>query len=160
MKKIFSMLIMIMVLLIGCSDAPKIEQQIETEPLAQEAPQTQVESAPVEETQSQSAASVPEDEATPTSNSGVKEFEMISKRFAFEPNVLSVSMGDTVIMHITSADVAHGIAIPEFGVNTYLPAGETVDVEFVADAKGEFPFRCNVFCGSGHGQMTGKVVVQ
>ena len=84
---------------------------------------------------------------------------MIARRFSFDPNVITVNKGDTVRLHITSADAAHGISLPEFDVNAYLAAGKTVEVEFVADQPGDFPFRCNVFCGDGHKSMTGMLVV-
>ena len=157
MKRFLVLIAILMVTALGCSQAPEVVQQVETEqPVETQQPSQATEPQPAPPEESAPA----EDEATPTSAGTLKEFEMVSKRFAFEPNVISVSRGDTVLLHITSADVAHGIAIPEFGVNTYLPAGETVDVEFIADQTGEFPFRCNVFCGSGHSQMTGRVVVR
>lgn len=102
----------------------------------------------------------PEEEVQAQTSSTVKEFDMIAKRFVFQPEVITVNEGDTVLLHITSTDVAHGIALPEFGVRKSLPAGKEVDIEFVADTKGEFGFRCSVFCGSGHGSMVGKLVVQ
>jgi heme/copper-type cytochrome/quinol oxidase subunit 2 len=117
MKRILMMIAILMVLALGCAKAPEVEQQVKTE-----VPKEQTQTAPAEETSTQTT-----EETTPTSSSTLKEFEMLSKRFAFEPNVVRVNEGDTVILHITSPDVAHGIAIPEFGVNTYLPAGETID---------------------------------
>lgn len=99
----------------------------------------------------------------PTSNSSssgnVKEFTMTAKAFQFTPSTITVNEGDTVILHITSLDEMHGIAIPEFGVSQQLPPGEEKTVQFVADKKGSFRFFCNVPCGEGHKDMTGMIVV-
>ena len=32
--------------------------------------------------------------------------------------------------------------------------------EFIADKKGEFEMFCSVYCGQGHGQMKGKLIVK
>ncbi|MBS3150239.1 cupredoxin domain-containing protein [Candidatus Woesearchaeota archaeon] len=90
----------------------------------------------------------------------VKEFDIIARQWEFEPSVITVNEGDRVILHVESVDVAHGIAISEFGVNEYLNPGETVDVKFIADKKGEFEFYCNVFCGEDHSSMAGRLIVK
>lgn len=92
--------------------------------------------------------------------SNVKEFTMIAKQFAFEPDTITVNEGDTVKITISSVDVAHGIEIPDFGVSKRFGEGESVEVEFVADKKGSFSFFCNVYCGSGHGAMRGTLIVK
>ena len=90
----------------------------------------------------------------------VKEFEMEARRFAFEPGTITVSKGDTVRLKITSSDVTHGFAIDEYDINEKLPSGQEVIVEFVADKAGTFDFYCSVYCGSGHREMDGVLVVE
>lgn len=90
----------------------------------------------------------------------VVEIKMTAKQWSFEPSVIKVKQGDHVKLTIESMDVTHGLSIPDFGVSQNVNAGETVVVEFDADKKGEFPFRCSLFCGSGHTEMTGKLVVE
>jgi len=89
----------------------------------------------------------------------IKEFNMIAKQFEFDPGVITVNEGDTVVLHIESVDVEHGIGLPQFGVSETLPVGENVTVQFVADKKGTYTFFCNVYCGSGHKGMTGTLIV-
>ena len=91
--------------------------------------------------------------------SSVKEFTMTAKNWEFEPSTITVNKGDRVKLHITSADVEHGFRLAAFNINKTLPPGQTVDVEFVADKAGSFPFFCNVFCGDGHSTMNGTLVV-
>ena len=92
--------------------------------------------------------------------STVKEFKMTAKKWEFVPDTITVNEGDTVKLEIESIDVTHGFGLSAFGINENLKSGETVEVEFVADKKGEFTFICSVFCGSGHGAMKGTLVVE
>lgn len=93
------------------------------------------------------------------SNGEVKEFKMTAKQFAFEPATIEVNKGDKVRLIVTSTDVPHGIAIPEYGINERLDVGKPVTIEFTADKQGTFTSFCSVFCGSGHGSMKGKIIV-
>ena len=90
----------------------------------------------------------------------IRSFKMTAKKWEFDPETITVEEGDTVRLSVTSIDVDHGIAIPQFGVSEKLEAGKTVDFEFVADKKGSFTFFCNVSCGAGHSSMKGTLVVQ
>jgi cytochrome c oxidase subunit II len=99
---------------------------------------------------------------TPTpsiSSFPVKEFTMTAKQFQFDPSVITVNQGDRVRIKITSLDVTHGFALPDFNINQTLEPGKEVMVDFIADKKGEYPFHCSVICGEGHKEMTGKLVV-
>lgn len=97
---------------------------------------------------------------TTTQGSGVKEFKMTAKQFAFEPSVIEVNKGDKVRLIVASKDVPHGISIPEYGINERLDPGNPVTIEFTADKEGTFTTFCSVFCGSGHSNMKGKIVVR
>jgi heme/copper-type cytochrome/quinol oxidase subunit 2 len=90
----------------------------------------------------------------------VKEFDIEAKQWSFEPSIISVNEGDTVKLNIESIDVTHGFALFEFDVNERLAPGKTVTVEFIADKAGEYTFFCSVPCGSGHGSMNGKLIVE
>jgi cytochrome c oxidase subunit 2 len=90
----------------------------------------------------------------------VKEFSLTVKKFSFTPGEITVKKGDTVRLTITSEDTSHGFSLPDFDVNEQIPSGESVSIEFIADKSGEFTFRCSVFCGSGHGSMSGTLIVQ
>jgi cytochrome c oxidase subunit 2 len=89
----------------------------------------------------------------------VQSFTITARKWEFEPSTITVKKGNTVKLSITSVDVEHGFGLPEFGINKTIEAGETVDVEFVADKVGEFPFSCTVYCGEGHKDMKGTLVV-
>lgn len=93
-------------------------------------------------------------------DSSVQEFDLIARQFEFEPSTITVNEGDTVRFSIESEDVTHGFFLSEFDVDETLTAGETTEVEFVADKAGEYSFFCSQFCGSGHSGMTGTLVVE
>ena len=90
----------------------------------------------------------------------VVEISMTAKNWEFDPGTVTVHKGDTVKITLTSADVAHGFALPEYGINQRVEPGKPVVVTFVADKSGEFGFRCSVMCGGGHRGMTGKLIVE
>jgi YHS domain-containing protein len=92
--------------------------------------------------------------------SRIKEFKIISRKYAFAPAVIKVKKDDIVKITLTSEDVAHSLAIKEYGINVSIKKGETKKIEFLADKKGVFVFRCSVFCGMGHSKMTGKLIVE
>jgi heme/copper-type cytochrome/quinol oxidase subunit 2 len=89
-----------------------------------------------------------------------KAFHVIASRFRFEPAAIEVDEGDRVRLTLTSADVTHSLAIKTLKVKAVIPeGGEEVTVEFVADKPGSFSFACSEYCGSGHGRMKGRLVV-
>lgn len=90
----------------------------------------------------------------------IKEFKMTARQFQFEPSVIEVNKGDKVRLIVTSLDVPHGISIREYGINERLDVGKPVTIEFTADKQGTFTAFCSVFCGSGHSNMKGKLVVK
>lgn len=89
----------------------------------------------------------------------VKEFAITAKRFEFNPSTITVNQGDNVRLIITSLDTTHGFYLPDFSINEKIEADKPVTVEFNADKKGTFVFRCNIPCGSGHSSMEGTLIV-
>ena len=89
----------------------------------------------------------------------IKEFKMTAQNWEFSPSKITVKKGDTVLIHITSQDITHGFSLPAYGISKKLEPGKTVDIEFVANRAGTFPWACNVPCGSGHAGMQGTLLV-
>lgn len=96
----------------------------------------------------------------PTETAQAEELAVTAKQWAFEPAEIRVKKGDRVRLVITSVDVDHGFALPAFGVNVTLAPGRTETVEFTADRTGSFAFFCTVYCGAGHQDMNGKLIVE
>jgi cytochrome c oxidase subunit 2 len=92
-------------------------------------------------------------------NNNIKEIKITAEQFEFAPNRITVEKGDRVKITIKSPDVAHGFAISGYNINEYIPGGEEVTVEFVANSVGNYQIFCSVQCGYGHGEMRGTFVV-
>ena len=88
-----------------------------------------------------------------------REIKVVARKYAFEPKTITVRKGEQVKLVVTSEDVAHGIAIEAFGVDQRIDARQTKVVEFTASREGRFPISCSVFCGDGHPDMNGELVV-
>jgi len=87
--------------------------------------------------------------------------EVVAKRFAFEPSEIVVTLGERVTLAVRSADGVHGLEIKKFKVNKEIPRGTTpVTIEFTAIEVGRFPILCSEYCGDGHDDMKGMLVVQ
>ena len=89
-----------------------------------------------------------------------REIPVVAKRFAFEPSRVEVTEGERVRLVVTSADGVHGVEIKKFKVNKKVPrGGDKVTIDFVAGAPGEYPILCSEYCGNGHEEMKGTLVV-
>jgi cytochrome c oxidase subunit 2 len=88
-----------------------------------------------------------------------RTIEIVAKRYAFEPAVVEVTIGEPVRFVVKSVDVLHGFAIKKFKIDKDVPAGGDVKIDFTAKEAGEFPIICSVTCGDGHSMMTGVLKV-
>ncbi|HMA09868.1 MAG TPA: cytochrome c oxidase subunit II, partial [Ramlibacter sp.] len=59
----------------------------------------------------------------------------------------------------TAPEVTMGFNLPDFGVRADLVSGKVTRVELTPDKAGSFTFLCDVFCGTGHEDMSGRLVV-
>jgi cytochrome c oxidase subunit 2 len=82
-----------------------------------------------------------------------------AKRFEYSPSKVELKKGETVVLELTSLDRVHGFNAPDFGLRADVKPGETARVRFVPDKVGTFAFHCDVFCGDGHEEMNGEIVV-
>lgn len=86
--------------------------------------------------------------------------EIVARRFAFEPARVEAAVGEHLRLVVRSADGVHGIEIGAFKVKREIPRGaKGVVVDFTASKAGEFPILCSEYCGNGHDEMTGLLVV-
>lgn len=85
--------------------------------------------------------------------------KVIAKRFDFTPGQIHLEKGVPVVLELTTLDVVMGFNVPDFGVRSDILPGTTSRVRFTPDKVGEFPFHCDIFCGSGHEDMTGVIAV-
>jgi cytochrome c oxidase subunit 2 len=106
------------------------------------------------------AAALVPPQQDPAAASAPRVIDIVARRFAFEPARIEVAEGERVRLVITSGDGVHGVEIKKFRVGKRIPrGGEPVTIEFVASQAGEYPLICSEYCGDGHEDMKGMLVV-
>ena len=90
---------------------------------------------------------------------GTRVIKMTAKQFQYDPATVVVALGDRVKIEATSLDVPHGFQLDDFGIKQKVEPDATTTITFVADKAGTHEFHCSVFCGEGHGEMKGELVV-
>lgn len=85
--------------------------------------------------------------------------KIVAKKFDYTPNVIKLKKGVPVVLEFTTLDVFMGFKVHDLGVRTDIIPGKVSRVRLVPDKVGTFPFVCDVFCGSGHEDMTGTIIV-
>ncbi len=82
-----------------------------------------------------------------------------ARKFSYTPNEITVSKGEHIILELTALDFVHGFNIPAFHVRSDIPPGKMTRVELHPTEAGRFTFLCDNFCGSGHEEMNGVLIV-
>jgi cytochrome c oxidase subunit 2 len=72
---------------------------------------------------------------------------------------IEIPAGSTVTFTLSSSDVVHGFMIQNTDVNAMVIPGEITQVTHTFDRPGEYLIICHEYCGIGHDQMFGKVLV-
>ncbi len=85
--------------------------------------------------------------------------KIVAKKFDYTPNEIKLKKGVPVILEFTTLDVFMGFKVPDLGVRADIIPGKVSRLRLVPDKVGTFPFVCDVFCGSGHEDMTGTIIV-
>lgn len=90
---------------------------------------------------------------------GEQVIRIAARKFEYEPNEIVVHRGVPVVLELTALDREHGFKLPALGLSAKVEPGQITRLRIVPSTTGRFPFACNVFCGSGHEDMTGELVV-
>ena len=102
-------------------------------------------------------------EAAPPSTQAVQAepvVQVTAQKFEFTPDVIRLKLHVPVVLELTSLDRRHGFQAPDFHVDEEIVPGTPTRVHLVPDKEGTFSFHCSVFCGSGHEDMAGQIVVE
>jgi cytochrome c oxidase subunit 2 len=76
-----------------------------------------------------------------------------------EINELHIPVGRPVKLKMISEDVIHSFFVPEFRVKMDVLPGRYSTMWFEPTRTGRFHLFCTEYCGTGHSQMIGRVVV-
>lgn len=88
------------------------------------------------------------------------EIRISAKKFAFNPAEVRLKAGQPVVLVLTTEDRVHGFKMPQLGIRTEIVPGQETRVEITPDKPGRISFFCDVFCGDGHEEMDGTLVVE
>lgn len=83
-----------------------------------------------------------------------------AKKFEYSPREIVLKKGVPMVFELTSLDRVHGFNLPDFKTRADAVPGMVTRVRLVPDKTGAFEFFCDVFCGDGHEEMSGKIVVK
>ena len=86
--------------------------------------------------------------------------KITAKKFEYSPNEIRVKKGVPVVLELTSLDRLHGFNCPELGIRSDINPGQAAKVRFTPQQSGTFTFFCDIFCGEGHENMNGKIIVE
>lgn len=82
-----------------------------------------------------------------------------ARKFEFAPREMALARGEPVLLELESLDRLHGFDAPSLGLQGEFVPGRITRLAFTPDRAGRFTFTCNVFCGDGHEEMDGLIVV-
>jgi cytochrome c oxidase subunit II len=116
-------------------------------------------------------------ESIRATSSDVQVIEMTAKKYEYSNSPVHVKVGTKVQLKITAIDHDHGFKIssaPDGASSSekaglvftseqecwQLKKGETTMIEFVAQTRGTYSFKCCHTCGLGHRGMKGQIVVE
>lgn len=102
---------------------------------------------------------VPLAAARRTGSPSQRVVQVTAKKFEFSPGEITVKKGEPLVLELTSEDRLHGFYLPDFGVEAKIKPGSVTRLSFTPDKTGKFNFACDVFCGSGHEDMAGILIV-
>jgi cytochrome c oxidase subunit 2 len=75
-----------------------------------------------------------------------------------ENNTIHVPVGKPVKLTMISQDVIHAMYIPAFRNQVHVVPGRYTTMWFTATQEGEYHMFCNMYCGTQHSEMGGKVI--
>jgi cytochrome c oxidase subunit 2 len=85
--------------------------------------------------------------------------KMVARKFVFVPDEIRVKQGETITLQITAPEVPMGFNLADFNVRADVMPGKVATLEFTPDKAGTFIYLCDVFCGTGHEEMNGTLIV-
>jgi len=86
--------------------------------------------------------------------------EIEARRFRYTPNEIVVKRGEAVTLAFRSLDFIHGFNLPDFAIRADLVPGRVTRVRLQPMQPGRFTFLCDNFCGEGHEDMNGTLIVE
>ncbi len=140
---------------------PKLQEELkQAEPKAEETPAPNFSSSTPPSGMGGDGGSFPEPTTQVVNGRTERTIHMGVRQYVWEPATITAKKGELVRLIIHNADVKHGLVIPDLGIMEGDIPPEGAVIEFEASKTGTFEFFCSVYCGEGHMEMRGKIVIQ
>ena len=88
------------------------------------------------------------------------EAYVVGRVWQWDPNEIRIPAGSTLKVYLTSADVQHGYRVIGTNINVMVVPGQISLVSHTFEEPGEYLVICQEYCGIGHPQMSGKIIVE
>ncbi|MBV8618822.1 MAG: cupredoxin domain-containing protein [Curvibacter sp.] len=85
---------------------------------------------------------------------------VVARKFEFVPREIRVRRGETVELQLSAPEVPMGIHVIGLELRADIVPGQVTRLRLTPEQEGRFDFLCDVFCGSGHEDMSGVLVVE
>ena len=86
--------------------------------------------------------------------------KIVAQKFKYTPNEIVLKKGQASVLEFTALDFVHGFHLPDLKIRSDLMPGRVTRIELKIDKEGTYEFLCDNFCGDGHEEMVGKIVVK
>lgn len=80
--------------------------------------------------------------------------DIVASNWKFTPSTITLHVGETTTLRLTSASGVHGIKSDELGIPlTTIQPGKFVTVDVTPKKAGTYVLPCQILCGPGHADM-------
>lgn len=83
-----------------------------------------------------------------------------ARKFSYSLPVITLKRGEPVIVELTAVDRIHGFNAPDLKLRADAIPGVVQRIRLVPEKAGTFVYFCDVFCGDGHEEMSGSIIVE
>lgn len=98
-------------------------------------------------------------QAVPATGKEVLVIKVTAQKFMYTPSQILIKKGQAYVLEFTALDFVHGFSIPDLKIRSDLVPGRITRVELQIEREGVYDFLCDNFCGTGHEEMGGQIVV-
>lgn len=89
-----------------------------------------------------------------------RKIAVTAKKYEFQPSRIELKVGEPVEITFQSEDSKHGFECKELKLEKVVFDKENpATVKFTPEKAGTYQFKCAKFCGTGHSNMKGEIVV-
>ena len=88
-----------------------------------------------------------------------KIIKVSARRYEFSPSEITLKKGVPVVLQLSTEDRSHGFYAPSLNLRADILPGKVAELKVTPQKTGDFDFFCDIFCGSGHESMLGKIKI-